>query len=602
MKKLAVISIVIASGYFIWSCKEKKQPAAASIAQYILRELDSFTVANNDLLNAVTHANVTEKNRQHLFLQLRLSYKKIEWAVEYFTPLNARLINGAPVQEAERSGIVSDPAGLQVMEPMLFPNYDSSKRARLIEQLTQMRSTIDKVKLYFENIDLLDWQIFDAAKMEVFRIETLGITGFDDPLTLQCMRESAAALQSIEPVMDYYNQHREASPLPLLDKMNACVSCLLHNKDFNSFNRAEFITHYADPVSISITKLEKYLNIHEIVYKRLLRQDALTLSDTNAFDPFAYTPDMRDALSDARIELGKRLFVEPALSANGKRSCQTCHQPDRSFTDGLAKNSSINGDTPLHRNTPTLINAALQPSLFFDERATTLEEQANDVIHNKNEMHGSLNSAIKKLKHDKDYQQLFSNAFPEQKGEIDSVEILIALGDYIRSLVMLNSRFDDYMRGHTAALTLQEREGFNLFMGKAKCATCHYFPLFNGTLPPRYTRSEAEVIGVPVNKYGARPDTDRGVYNVMRFDFLMNAFKTPTVRNAGVTPPYMHNGVFTSLKEVIDFYNKGGGRGLGFPLSNQTLPENNLHLSDTEKAALVSFIESLNSRYPAKNN
>ncbi|HVZ98437.1 MAG TPA: cytochrome c peroxidase [Chitinophagaceae bacterium] len=602
MKKFAIITAaIIISACFNWSCDRKRQPATTTISKYILCQLDTFVVAKNHLLNAVNQTRYGEKELQHLFLQLRLSYKKSEWAIEYFTPLNAQLMNGAPVPEVDKSRIVSEPAGLQVIESMLFPHYDSSKKPALKEQLLALQWQIDKIKLYFENIDLLDWQVFDALKLEVFRVEALGITGFDNPLTLRSMQESATSLLGIEYAISFLDQGEYTKSLSAA--IDSSVSYLLHHTDFNSFDRAEFIRSYLDNVSVGITQLEKKLHIHEVVYKRLLNQDASTLSDTDAFDAFAYTLEIPDSLTTPRTILGKRLFGDPFFSENGKRSCQSCHRPKQSFTDGLVKNFSIKSHELLARNTPTLINAALQPSLFYDERVATLEEQANDVIHNTHEMNGSIACAINKLQHNKSYQQLFLRAFPKHTlPAIDSSEVLMALSDYIRSLVMLNSRFDEYMRGNSHTLTQEEVEGFNLFMGKAKCATCHYFPLFNGTFPPTYTRSEAEVIGVPLDGHEKKADTDMGMYKIIKLDFLQRAFKTPTVRNAGTTAPYMHNGVFASLKEVIDFYDKGGGRGLDFIVPDQTLPASQLRLSNKEKAALIAFIKSLDSKLSAKKN
>jgi cytochrome c peroxidase len=171
-----------------------------------------------------------------------------------------------------------------------------------------------------------------------------------------------------------------------------------------------------------------------------------------------------------------------------------------------------------------------------------------------------------------------------------------AIGSYVRSLVFLNSRFDEYMRGNRNAMNTAEINGFNLFMGKAKCATCHYMPLFNGAFPPRYMKTEAEVIGVPVSAAKNEIDDDLGRYAIVKVASLKHAFKTPTVRNATRTAPYMHNGVFDSLEQVLDFYNKGGGVGLGMKIDNQTLPFNKLGLTKKETDDIIAFIRTLDSR------
>jgi cytochrome c peroxidase len=133
-------------------------------------------------------------------------------------------------------------------------------------------------------------------------------------------------------------------------------------------------------------------------------------------------------------------------------------------------------------------------------------------------------------------------------------------------------------------------------MGKGRCGTCHYMPLFNGNFPPLYSRTEAEVIGVPGAAGSGVVDKDDGQYGVLHAPFLRHAFKTPTLRNVARTAPYMHNGVFATLEQVVDFYDDGGGMGEGEKIENQTLPGDSLHLAPVEKRALISFMKSLDDR------
>ncbi|ANI88216.1 hypothetical protein A9P82_02155 [Arachidicoccus ginsenosidimutans] len=594
MKKFLVIIIIFigASGYLFFSCNRKEQSPETLIAPALAKQVDSFIFVKNDFLNDLKN-NADEKTLQLTFLQLRNEYKKIEWATEYFSPVASRLVNGAPVEEVEPNGAVTAPGGLQVMESFLFPKYDATKKDSLIYQLQQIQFQCDDYKTYFKNIDIAGWQIFDAAKLEVFRIETLGITGFDNPLTLKSMQESATALQSIKNIIGRYLNKNNIGKLD--EKFDAAIDCLLQNKDFYTFNRAAFIRLYADSVTIGITHLEKQLHLHPLLYNRLLKQSAQTLFDTDAFDINAYVPNPSSFVTPQKIALGKLLFADKNLSGDGTRSCQSCHQPDKAFADGLVKNTIIGTNKPLPRNTPTLLNSVFQPALFYDLRAITHEEQARDVVENKNEMHGSMRTATEKLNKSKKYKVLFATAYPQHKNDIDSFEVMNAIASYMRSLAALNSRFDKYMRGNSSALNQDEINGFNLFTGKAKCATCHYLPLFNGTVPPRFVKIDAEVIGVPATSAGNTIDTDLGQYSIVHVDALKYAFKTSTVRNAARTAPYMHNGVFATLEQVIDFYDKGGGAGLGFDVENQTLSSDKLNLSQKEKNDLIAFIGSLDS-------
>ncbi len=147
-------------------------------------------------------------------------------------------------------------------------------------------------------------------------------------------------------------------------------------------------------------------------------------------------------------------------------------------------------------------------------------------------------------------------------------------------------------------MTAGQLRGFNLFMGKAQCGTCHFAPLFNGLLPPYYTVTELEVLGVPENGSLTQPlwDHDEGRFSVFPINFYKGAFKTPTVRNAAVTAPYMHNGSFRTIEDVIEFYNKGGGAGIGLATVTQTLSADPLHLTKTEVKDIEDFINALTDK------
>jgi cytochrome c peroxidase len=600
MRKVAFILIVLISiaGYALFSNGQERQTPEKAIAQTLLAQVNDFSAFLKDKLQlAVESSKPNEKQLQQLFLQARLRYKKLEWAAEYFDPATTRAVNGAPVPEVEMgSRQVFEPAGLQVIEGYLFPKYDAGHKKDVLQQLRILQNGCNRYKTYFSNIDIFDWQVFDAAKLEVFRILTLGIAGFDDPLTQKSMAESAVSLESLKMVMGHYgaDDHR-ATDLAL--QLDAAIGYLKKNTGFNAFNRAEFITRFGNPITRGITQLEPRLKIHVIRYNRLLSQDAETLFDPDAFDVNAYAPDAASAVTPKKIELGKMLFSDPVLSGTGTRSCRSCHQPEKAFTDGLIKNTIIGSKQLLRRNTPTLLNAALQPSQFYDLRANTLEDQVSTVVQNKDEMHGSLADAAKRLWQNETYRQLFAAAYAaKNRTAIDTLEVRNALGSYVRSLTALNSRFDAYMRGNKLAMNRDEVNGFNLFMGKAKCGTCHYMPLFNGTLPPRFIKMESEVIGVPQFAKAHVIDNDRGRYDIVQTPSFKNAFKVTTVRNASRTAPYMHNGVFTTLEQVMDFYNKGGGTGLGIKMENQTLPFDKLNLTAKESHDIVAFIKSLDSK------
>ncbi|WP_300601898.1 cytochrome c peroxidase [Niabella sp.] len=538
---------------------------------------------------------------RHAFLRSRLLFKEFEWAAAYFAADLTERLNGPPVQEIENADLLDpslargvDPMGLQVIEEWIYPEYDTAGKNELIREVQYLITNTEYLAAYFADHPLADWRILDAAKLEVFRIIALGITGFDNGLSLNSMEESAAALKSIRGLLSYYTNKETA----LLKDLDAAMVYLQRHPDFAAFDRATFITRFANKISIGIAQLEQTLPGPQIRYNRMLRQNASTLFDTDAFNPDAFSPGPAFRTTASRVQLGEKLFYDAALSGTGTRSCASCHRPDLAFTDGLGKNSDIHNPARLlKRNVPTLLNAALQSNYFYDMRALTLEDQVQDVIHNKTEMDGSMDAIIKYVAADTSYRSLFQKAFPEKgAGEIGSNEVANALASYIRSLTRLNSRFDEYMRGNEQALSTRELKGFNLFMGKAKCATCHFIPLFNGSMPPKYVVSETEVLGVPASLADSTLDPDQGYYEVIGVDSYKYAFKIPTIRNISKTAPYMHNGVYQTLDQVMEFYNNGGGAGLGIHLSNQTLPEEKLHLTDTEKEAVIAFIKSLENK------
>ncbi|MBB6129720.1 cytochrome-c peroxidase [Mucilaginibacter lappiensis] len=600
MKKVVLIGImlVVVVSYALLSSGEEKVTPTKAIARVLLTQIDDLSFFLKDQFQTAAESNSpNEKELQQLFLQARLRYKKIEWAAEYFDAATTRSVNGPPVPEVEMgSGQVFEPAGLQIIEGYLFPRYDATKQKELVKQIKMLQYGCNKYKTYFGNIDILDGQVFDAVRLEVFRILTLGIAGFDDPLTQKSMTESAVSLESLKSVLKYYTGNDEASK-KLISQISAATVYLQTHTGFDNFNRAEFITRYGNPISRSISDLEQHLKIHVIRYNRLLRQDAKTLFDPNAFDVNAYVPNADAVSTPQKVMLGKMLFSDPILSGTKTRSCRSCHQPEKAFADGLIKNTVIGTKQPLKRNTPTLLNAGLQPSQFYDLRATRLEDQVSNVVQNPDEMHGSMATAAERLWQNKIYRQLFVKAYPvEKRAAIDTLEVMNALGSYVRSLTALNSRFDAYMRGDSKAMNKDELHGFNLFMGKAKCGTCHYMPLFNGNLPPRFIKMESEVIGVPQSATAHVIDDDLGRFNIIQTPSFKHAFKVTTVRNASRTAPYMHNGVFKTLDEVMDFYNKGGGTGLGIKIDNQTLPFDKLNLSAKESKDIIAFIKSLDSR------
>ncbi|WP_461099554.1 cytochrome-c peroxidase [Spirosoma luteolum] len=525
----------------------------------------------------------------------RLAYKRAEWLTEVFTPETAKSINGpnlAEIDEVDRRE--EAPEGLQVLEEGLFP-YDPANRDVLTHQAAVLVSNIGRLRQAAATSSFTDSHIFDAMRLEVFRVITLGITGFDSPVAHLSLPEAAEALTRLRETTRLYAlaDHDAALDSRLDQTFARADSVLRQGGDFDRFDRLGFITQQANVLSGLLLDAQRTLAIPVFDEHRFLSPAARTLNDPAAFDPAHFVSTHADRPTPARVALGKTLFFDPVLSGRGQRTCASCHQPGRAFTDGEPTSRTAAGTGRIRRNAPTLLNAALQGAQFMDLRVTFLEDQVADVIRNPAEMHGSLPDAVRALRQQPDYRRQFARAYAEG---VTERTVTNALASYIRSLTSLDSRVDRYLRtggGQPALLTSQEQQGFNLFMGKAQCATCHFFPLFNGTVPPGFAKTESEVLGVPTGPGSRRLDPDLGRYEATRMAGHRHAFKTPTVRHVAQTAPYMHQGTYQTLEQVVDFYNRGGGVGLGYAVPNQTLPDGPLHLSKLEQAALVAFLKAL---------
>jgi cytochrome c peroxidase len=590
-----VWSLVISAAIILWLIglygflRPRQKPLEQVKTQYLddIAQLDS---AVRQLQRSV-QTNQTSSVLQDQFRKARLRYKRVEFLTELYFPETAKSINGAnipEVDEADRK--VEQPEGFQVLEELLFP-YDPTQHDETVHQASVLVSNVGRLGKIATTNELTDSHVFDAMRLEVFRLISLSITGFDSPVSHHSLPEASAALASLQRYLAFYNldDHDTQLARRLDSTFTAAIGQLKQAPDFNRFDRLNFITHHANVLSGLLLDAQQRLAIPVFKESRLLSPSARTLSDLDAFNPNHFVSSTDDHSTPARVALGELLFYDPILSGDSQRTCATCHQPDKAFTDGQTRSLAIGGQR-VKRNAPTLMNSALQATQFTDSRVVFLEDQASDVIQNVAEMHGSLPVAVQKLQQQGTYQKQFANAYKEG---VTEHTLKNALANYVRSLTHLDSRIDRYLRGQPASLTAQEKLGFNLFMGKAQCATCHFYPLFNGTIPPGYEKTESEVLGTPATSANRQLDPDLGKFHTTTMDPHRYAFKTPTVRQAAKTAPYMHNGVYQTLEQVVDFYNQGGGNGLGFNLPNQTLPDSKLNLSKTEQDALVAFMKAL---------
>jgi cytochrome c peroxidase len=589
-KKIIAIFLIC----FIYSCinketislEEKLHQTVTEKIEVLCTDINKLCVQNDKI------ALVNE------FKEIRTEYKKIESFIEYYFQGLSRRINGPALPEIKTDdNIVNDASGLQVIEEILFD--EKLDTTELKKQAKILITDLNFIKQNFKDLPIQNHHFYELIQHEVIRIAVLGITGFDSPVAFNSINEAHASLEGIEEFYSLYvqinNQKVNTSLINAIHKANKYIND--HN-NFDNFDRLVFIKHYLMPISTQL----------ELEFKEVIKNNPMvntpkvfngTLSDLmqgKRLNADAFSPYEESKSTPEKSKLGGYLFNNKELSRSNKVSCATCHDKNLSFTDGK-KVSSLNiHKNSVNRNSPTLYYSAFQKFFFYDMRSQDLENQIESVMQNPDEFNLSPEEIKNKLQTKKEIVALFKKAYPKSK-EITSYEIRNSIASYVRSLMPFKAKVDNFFNDKDT-LTISEKNGFNLFAGKAKCATCHFIPLYNGTAPPWFNNSESEVIGVPekINWEHAVVDKDLGRYKFNQLEQLKYSFKTPSIRNSEKTAPYMHNGVFNTLEDVIKFYELGGGNGIGMQLEYQTLPFDNLKLTKEEKRDLINFLNTLTDK------
>lgn len=298
--------------------------------------------------------------------------------------------------------------------------------------------------------------------------------------------------------------------------------------------------------------------------------------------------DADNPVTDAGATLGRVLFYDPQLSSNLRVSCASCHRPEHGFADAVAVSEGVEGGVT-HRNSMALINLAYQRRLFWDARETSLEAQVLQPIAHPDEMGMDLAALPVRLEGVPYYAELFAEAFGDE--EITVERVSRALAQFLRSLQATHSRYDAGLENGFSDFTAEELEGKALFFnGDTRCAQCH------GTLN-FFTPSELMVNGLDVN-YGAAGDG--GLADLTGNSLQDGLFRVVSLRNVGLTAPYMHDGRFATLREVVDFYADGiqPHPGLNHRLSVPGVgpdgqPPLTMALDHDQREALVAFLHTL---------
>lgn len=313
-----------------------------------------------------------------------------------------------------------------------------------------------------------------------------------------------------------------------------------------------------------------------------------------------YVPKNNPA-TRAKIELGRLLFFDKRLSADDSVACASCHSPDKGFSDNLRVSLGIHGRLG-RRNAPTTLNRFSKSRQFWDGRAESLEEQAKGPLVNPLEMGmRDLAAVVRKIASIEGYRILFQEVFA---GAVSIDGITKAIAAFERTMISGNSRWDQFNAGDRSALTIPERRGLVVFTGKGRCNQCH----------SGWNLTDEKFHNIGIGWDNEPVDAGRLAVTGKKMD--KGSFKTPTLREISRTAPYMHDGRFGTLEEVVDYYNEGvianpfldvemvrpalllhemldSSDGSSQPEENASVAVKELHLSDLEKSDVVAFLGAL---------
>ncbi len=536
---------------------------------------------------------------------VREKMKVMDFWFRYFDPLSYKKING-PLPVEWEFEVLEPPrkiegSGLTLAE--LYLEEDKIAKDTLINLISSAvrASNIFNANIFKDELKTYH-HFFLCNRLYLLNLAAIYTTGFECPDTSKIIPELRKMLSDVRDIYAAFNTGFPETKLSgeYLSVYDNTVSFVNHEpSDFSKFDHFTFIKDFVNPLfKINQELINEYKVVSRNYSDRTLNNNSGSIFSKDLFSlqntKGIFKGIKEDSILTEIERIGKLLFYDPIVSGNNKRSCFSCHKSDMYFTD-TSVTTALQFDNVnfLERNTPSLINVVFNQLIMLDGKHLTLQLQAKDVITNPIELGSKEKELIKKVMSCREYSDAFNNflKYTTQEKNITIDHIASAVVLYFSKFSDYSSPFDEAMNNNTA-VDEHVKNGFNLFMSKAKCGTCHFIPQFNGVKPP-YISSEFEVIGTPEDSALTALSSDPGRYSQNPVKETMNAFRTGSIRNAEHTKPYMHNGVFFSLEQVIDFYNAGGGAGRNLSVPNQTLSSDSLHLTDDEKSDLILFIKSL---------
>jgi cytochrome c peroxidase len=563
-------------------------------------------ISSSDLKSEVSLTKILEK-----IYQARSKLKAIDLWLRYLEPTSYLKINGPlPVEwenevfEKWEAPYKREGAGL-ILAELYLEEKDVAKDSLLsLIHASIAETAVYKADSITRNLNRPD-HFFFANRLYLLNLSAIYTTGFECPDVEKIIPELLAMMTATKDIYTSFNASFPASAISkrYAQLYDSAITYVRHQPMVaENFDHYSFTRNYVNPLfALNQEMIRNYRAISNNFNDFTLNDQANSIFDKTLFEgqntKGIFLPVDDPAALEEIKKTGKVLFYDPILSGNNKRSCASCHKSTEYFTD-TTKTTSFQFDNQqtLPRNTPSLINVLYNHLVMMDGKHISLLNQAKDVVTNSTEMGGVEDDVVSKVMSCKEYEQAFKKYAKltpnSKKVKIDHIVSAVIL--YYSDFSKYYSPFDDAMN-EQKQISAESRKGFNVFMSKAQCGTCHFIPNFNGVKPP-YVNSEFEVLGVPFDTTykSISPDSGRAMINPAKE--TMHAFRTGTIRNTPHTPPYMHNGIFKTLDEVIDFYDAGGGVGKGLKISNQTLPSDSLKLTVEEKKQLLAFIKSLDEK------
>jgi len=572
--------------------------------------LDSFA---NYIITIDVHTDSGKKLIMDRIHELRMEMKAIDIWLRYMAPARYRKVNGQlpveyevePIEKYERP-MWRYGSGLSLAE--IYLEEEDMRRDSLYKLI---RTSADTMQVYKADsivkfLKTPDHFLF-ANRLFLLNLAAVYTNGFECPDTELIIPELTYMMGEVNDLYALFNSTYPSRKLTnnyLNLYQRAMVFVNQQSTDYSQFDHFTFIRDFVNPLfAINQELIRDYKARSSNICDLTISDEAKSIFEKPLFEGQQtmgiYWPVKDKKILNEIREVGRTLFYDPILSGNVERSCASCHKPTEYFTDTLVEtNTTFDKKRSLPRNTISLTNVIYNHLAMHDGRHVNLLLQLNDVTSHKDEMSSHSFEILTRVMSCPEYKDAFTRlaSYTTQK-RVNLEHIFSAIIYYYTGFSYAYAPFDIAMNEPKKEFPPDVKNGFNVFMSKARCGTCHYVPVFNGVKPP-FIESEFEVLGTPddslfqalspdLGRFGAFPEPAEE----MRF-----AFRTPALKNVEHTKPYMHNGVFHTLEEVVDFYDFGGGTGHGLEVPTQTLPPDSLHLTTKEKADLIAFMNSLTEK------